>query len=130
MASILVLAHGGSWDRRYQVSALAASATTLGDSVELALFFGALDAWARGAWDRLDPAGPVTAEAIEATDFPPLSTLIEAARATGALTILACSASCRFLGLSPLQVQPTVDAIVGWQSFSQRITRCDRVVTF
>jgi len=51
MADLLILAHGGSWDMRFQISALAASTAAAGERVDVALFFGALDAWVRGRWD-------------------------------------------------------------------------------
>src|SRR3954449_9723019 len=61
MADLLILAHGGSWDMRFQISALAASTATAGERVDVALFFGALDAWVRGRWDELDPQPPLSA---------------------------------------------------------------------
>ena len=39
----------------------------------MALFFAALDAWARGRWDDLDPAPPLTPERLESFDMPPLT---------------------------------------------------------
>lgn len=127
---LLIFAHGGSWDRRYQVSALAASAAASGDRVDLALFFGALDAWARGEWDRLDPEPPVDPERLEGLDFPALTSLLEPARASGRLRVYACSASTRVLGLDPSVVQSGVDALCGWQTFAKLIAEADRVVTF
>lgn len=127
---LLILAHGGSWDLRYQVSALAASATAVGDRVDVALFFGALDAWVRGAWDRLDPAPPVDPEHLASLDFPPLTALLDGARATGKLRLYACSASARVLGLDPCEVQAEVDALCGWQTFTKLIAEADRVVRF
>jgi peroxiredoxin family protein len=51
MADLLILAHGGTWDMRFQTTSLAASVAAVGERVDVALFFGALDAWARG-WSR------------------------------------------------------------------------------
>lgn len=127
---LLLLAHGATWDLRYQISALAASATALGDEVELALFFGALDAWVRGDWDRLDPAPPLTAAGIEAIAFPPLSTLVAGARSTGRLRIYGCSASVRLLGLDPAHCLTRLDSFAGWPTFAQKIAEADRVVGF
>lgn len=127
---LLILAHGGSWDRRYQVSALAASAAAAGDRVDLGLFFGALDAWARGGWDRLDPEPPIDPERLKRLDFPALTTLLEPARASGRLHVYACSASARILGLDPPVVQSGVDVLCGWQTFAKLIAEADRVVTF
>lgn len=127
---LLILAHGGSWERRYQVSALAASAVSAGNRVDLGLFFGALDAWARGEWDRLDPRPPVDPARLSSFDFPSLSTLLEPTRADGGLHLYACSASVRILGLDPAQVQSRVDAVCGWQTFTKLIAEAERVVTF
>ncbi len=129
MPDLFILAHGGTWDLRFQISSLAASAAAAGEKVEIALFFAALDAWARGRWDELDPAPPVTSERIEALDLPPLSSLLTEGRASGAIRLFACSASARFLGLELGVVQERVDAILGWQSFAQRIREARSVVT-
>lgn len=128
--SLLILAHGGSWDRRFQVSSLAASAATSGVRVDLALFFGALHSWVEEAWDDLDPAPPLAAPELDARGAPLLSPLIEAARASGNLRVLACSASMRFLGLEAARVQPRVDLIAGWQTFTKLTLEADRTVTF
>lgn len=127
---LLILAHGGEWDRRYQVSALASSAVAAGDRVDVALFFGALEAWARGGWDRLDPAPPVEPGRLVSLDFPPLSDLLAAGREDGCLHLYACSASARILGLDPTGLQSRVDAVCGWQTFAKLIAQADRVVTF
>jgi len=129
MADLLILAHGGSWDMRFQISSLAASAAAAGERVDVALFFGALDAWARGRWDELDPQPPLSAERLESLAMPPLSEMLAAGREEGLIRFYACSASARMLGLDPAQVQASVDAILGWQSFSRMIRDSARVVT-
>ena len=83
MADLLILAHGGTWEMRYQISALAASAAAAGERVDVGLFFGALDAWARGRWDALDPGPPLSAERLESLGLPPLSEMMEGGAATG-----------------------------------------------
>ncbi len=128
--NLLVLAHDGTWDRRYQVSSLAASAAAQGDRVDLALFFAALDAWVRDDWDRLDPAPPLEAGRIASLGFPPLSGLIAGARESGHLRLFACSASVRLLDLEPERVQERVDLICGWARFTRMIAEADRVVTW
>ncbi len=125
---LLVLAHDGTWDTRFQVSSLAASAAGQGDRVDLALFFAALDAWVRDGWDRLDPAPPLAAERIEQLGFPPLSDLIAGARTSGRLRLFACSASVRLLDLDTARVQGKVDLICGWSRFTRMIAEADRVV--
>lgn len=130
MADLLILAHGSSWDMRYQISALAASAAASESQVDLAFFFGALDRWVRGQWDVLDPQAPLTAERLEVFDMPPLSEMLIPGRESGLIRLYACSASGRLLGLDPAQLQASVDAVLGWQSFSRMIQQTGRVVTF
>ncbi|HEX4495336.1 MAG TPA: hypothetical protein VIE43_06695 [Thermoanaerobaculia bacterium] len=129
MADLLILAHGGSWDMRFQISALAASTAAAGERVDVALFFGALDAWARGRWDELDPAPPVAVERLEALAMPPLTGMLAEGREEGLIRLYACSASARLLGLDTARVQASVDAILGWQSFSKMIRDASQVVT-
>lgn len=127
---LLILAHGAAWDRRYQASALAASAASAGDRVDLAFFFAALDAWIHGHWDDLDPEPPIDPDRLAALGFPPLSSLLGSARGSGNLTLYACSASSRILGLDPTEVQTRVDMLCGWQTFHKLIGEADKVVTF
>lgn len=127
---LLILSQGASWERRYQVSALAASAAARGDSVDLCFFFAALDAWVRGGWDELDPEPPVDPARLASLDFPPLTTLLEGARETGHLRTFACSASTRILDLDPTEAQAKVDVLCGWQTFAKLIAEADRVVSF
>ncbi len=129
MADLLILAHAGSWEMRFQVSSLAASAAAAGESVEIALFFAALDAWVGGRWDLLDPAPPVEAGRLEALGLPPLSSLLETGRGAGQIRLFACSASCRILGLDMARVQAEVDAVLGWQTFARMTATAGRVVS-
>jgi peroxiredoxin family protein len=130
MADLMILAHGGGWEMRFQVSSLAASAAAAGEQVEIALFFGALDSWTGGRWDALDPAPPVSAERLETLGMAPLSALLEAGRAAGSIRVYACSASARVLGLDMAKVQASVDAVLGWQTLSRMTATAGRVITF
>jgi peroxiredoxin family protein len=114
---------------RFQISSLAASAAAAGERVDVALFFAALGAWAGGRWDELDPQQPLTVERLESLDLPPLSEMLAAGRGDGRIRLYACSASMRLLGLDPAAVQASVDAVLGWQSFSRMIQDAGRVVT-
>lgn len=129
MADLLILAHGGTWDMRFQITSLAASAAAAGDRVDVGLFFGALEAWARGRWDELDPRPPLTAERLESLGMPPLSEMLADGRQEGRIRVYACSATVRLLGLDTAGVQASVDALLGWQSFSRMIKDAHRVVT-
>jgi peroxiredoxin family protein len=130
MADLLILAHAGTWEMRFQISSLAASAAAAGERVDLGLFFAALDAWSGGRWDELDPAPPLSADRLEALAMPPLSEMLASGREQGLLRLYACSASMRLMGLDAGTVQASVDAILGWQSFSRMIRDTPRVVTF
>jgi predicted peroxiredoxin len=129
MADLLILAQGGTWQDRFQISSLAASAAAVGEQVDIALFFRALEAWARNEWDRIDPQAPLSPERIDALQMPPLSSLLATGRAEGRIRLFACSASTRLLGLDPATVQARVDAIVGWPSFARMSGEAGRVVT-
>ena len=129
MAGLLILAHGGSWEMRFQISSLAASVAAAGDPVDVALFFDALRAWAGGQWDDLDPRPPLTADRLEALNMPPLSGMLAPGREDGLIRVYACSASARMLGLDAARVQASVDAFLGWQSFSRMIRDAAQVVT-
>ncbi len=129
MADLLILAHGGTWDMRFQISSLAASAAAAGERVDVALFFGALAAWANGEWDELNPQAPLSVERLEALDMPPLSQMLLPGREDGLIRLYACSATARLLGLDVARVQASVDALLGWQSFSRMIRETPRIVT-
>lgn len=130
MADLFILAHGATWEMRFQASSLAASAAAAGEQVEVALFFAALDAWVGGRWDALDPAPPLSAARLESLDLPPLTSLLADGRAAGAIRLFACSASCRTLGLDMERVQAAVDAVLGWQTFARLTAEAGRVVSF
>lgn len=98
--------------------------------MEIALFFAALEAWIEGRWDDFDPDPPLTAERLEAVAAPSLTQMLTPGREAGRIHIYACSASARFLGLDYARVQQHVDALLGWQSFAQKIEQAGRTVTF
>lgn len=114
---------------RFQISSLAASVAAAGERVDVALFFAALDAWARGRWDDLDPAPPLSAERLESFDLPPLTEMLAPGREDGLIRLYACSASTRLLELDTATVQAKVDVLLGWQSFSRMIREAGQVVT-
>lgn len=126
---LLILAHGGTWDRRFQISSLAASAASAGRAVDVALFFAALRSWVGGHWDALDPEPPLSAGRLQTLGMPPLTSMLEPWRARGLIRVYACSASMRLHGLDAAVTQATVDAILGWQSFSRMIEQARSVVT-
>jgi peroxiredoxin family protein len=126
---LLILAHGASWDRRFQISSLAASAASAGRAVDVALFFGALRCWVSGRWDALDPEPPLGPARLQQLGMPPLTSMLEPGRAQGLIHLYACSASMRLNALDSASTQSMVDAILGWQSFSRMIETSRSVVT-
>ena len=98
----VVLLQRGEADALYEAAAMAASATSLGVSVTLVWFDAALEALVAG---RIDEAADRGAS--------PLS-LLAAARETGRLRLLACSASAVNAGAGVESVRSRVDEIVGW----------------
>jgi peroxiredoxin family protein len=129
-SDLMILAHGGTWEMRFQVSSLAASAAAAGEEVEIALFFAALDSWAAGRWDDLDPAPPIAVARLETLGLAPLSSLLAPGRTAGSIRVYACSASSRILGLDLAMLQQSVDAVLGWQTLSRMTATAGRVVSF
>jgi predicted peroxiredoxin len=98
----VVLLQRGEADALYEAAAMAASATSLGVSVTLVWFDAALEALVAG---RIE-------EAAERGASP--SSLLAAARETGRLRSLACSASAVNARAGVESVRSRVDDIVGW----------------
>lgn len=98
----VVLLQRGEADALYEAAAMAASATSLGVSVTLVWFDAALEALVAG---RIE-------EAADRAASP--SSLLAAARETGRLRSLACSASAVNARAGVESVRSRVDDIVGW----------------
>jgi predicted peroxiredoxin len=112
--SWVVLLHRGEEDSLYEGAAMAAAAASLGISVTLVWFDAALAALVA---DRLDePDGPGGSAAA----------LLAAARETGLIRSLACSASAvnRKLGIE--RVREKVDDIVGWPTVVAQIRAANK----
>ena len=127
---LFILAHEPSWEYRFQVSSLAATAAASGKNVGIALFFAALRAWTDDRWSDLQPATAVDPDHTESLGLPPLTDYLKDGRAEGLIHLYACSASIRILKLDQAAVQERVDAIFGWQTFSSLIDQANSVVTF
>ncbi len=120
---LLVFLHSGEYDCMHQGLSAAASAASAGRAVEVYFFWWALERLIRGDLD-----GPATlgdgreelAEEFVERGFPTLRELLEAARATGRVRLLACSGSLAILGHTPNAVLDKVDEVVGWASILDR----------
>ena len=98
----VVLLQHGEPDALYEAAAMAASATSLSIAVTLVWFDAALEELVAG---RLEEAGARPTSAAE---------LLVAARETGRLRSLACSASAVSRRGAIERVRASVDEIVGW----------------
>jgi hypothetical protein len=97
----LVLLHRSEESTLHESAAMAASATSVGIAVTLVWFDSALDALVSGALG-------------EAEDESTTAALLAAARATGLLRSLACSASAVNRAGGVAAVRQAVDDVVGW----------------
>lgn len=117
---LLLLAHGGGYDRLHQLASCAAAATTQGQAVDIVFFFGALAALVEERFDevRLEPRQPeaeaaLSERVVEHQMHPPSENLRVAAE-TGLLRTFACSASLALVGAEAEAAAGKVDEIIGW----------------
>lgn len=114
----VVLVQRGEEDSLYEAAAMTASATSLGLSVTLVWFDAALEALLSG---RLEEAGSRPASAAE---------LLAAARETGRLRSLACSASAVNARAGIERVRTAVDDIVGWPTVISLMRSASRALVW
>ncbi|HEY3172994.1 MAG TPA: DsrE family protein [Thermoanaerobaculia bacterium] len=112
-SSWVVLLHRAEESALSEAAAMAAAATSLGISVTLVWFDGALDALVSG--DLEEFRGESSAAA-----------LLSSARDTGLLRSLGCSASAVNRKLDLDSVRAAVDEIVGWPTVVSLIRASDK----
>ena len=131
---LVLLCHHGGWDRLYQAASAAATATSMGQRVDVVFFFAALERLVSGRLDELtceprDEAREARLQAnAERAGTPPVSGLFAAARATGEARFWACSASIALTGVGPAAVREHVDEIVGWPTVLRLIGQAQHVL--
>lgn len=122
MSKCAVFLHSHQYDRTYQAVNILLGASSMGKKCYLFLFYGALATYIEGVWDEtgsLDrPDSPEWQKRLkngfDMSDTPSLHSLLDRTKdEPGGLTICACSASTRILGLEPSDVTRKVDQIVG-----------------
>jgi peroxiredoxin family protein len=118
MARVVLFFQQGEYELMHQGLSAAAAAAALGDPVELYFFWHALGRLVEGPLDA--PAHEETADRLEARGVPSLAELLKAVRGSGQARVLACSGSLAALGLTPADVEPHVDELVGWAGIVQR----------
>ncbi len=129
--SLVIFLHSHSFDRLYQAASITLSASSMGWSCHLFLFYQALSSYMEDTWDepRVAP-GPEPPNQVDtpgasswlhrlengfaSANLPSLYDMLEKARSEeGGLRICACSSSVRILGLDVESVRARVDDIVG-----------------
>ena len=131
---LLLLCHGGGWDRLHQAASCAATAAASGWRVDLVFYHGALEKLVEGRLDEwsLEPRDPERERRLEdradehGTTGP--AALLTAARSAGEVRLLACSASCALIGREAQDVAEHVDEVIGWPTTVALMERADRVL--
>ena len=97
----------------------ALAAVSMGRKVELFFFWFALERLVKPQPADAD-LRPDVADAMETRQVPTWRDLYTEVRASGLSTSFACSGSVAAMGLLPTDVEPHVDALIGWASILQR----------
>jgi peroxiredoxin family protein len=117
---ICVFLHRGEYDAVHQGMAIAAAGVSMGRRVELYFFWWALERLVQGRLDEPDLARDDVSATMELRGVPTIRQLLDVVRDSGLATIFACSGSMAAIGLTPPDVEPKVDALIGWTSILQR----------
>jgi len=125
-APLTIFLHSCAYDRIYQAVNLLLTASSMGRPCHLFLFYQALAAYAADGWDKTRvssgenlgggeaPWAEAVAGAFELANVPSLHKILDMARnESGGVSVYACSASIRLLGLDPAEIKTKVDEIVG-----------------
>lgn len=121
MGPVCVFLHRGEYDAVHQGVSTAAAAVAMGRKVELYFFWFALERLVRGQLDEPDLEGRDDVNAtMELRQVPTIRQLLDVVRDSGLATIFACTGSMASLGLTPPDVEPKVDSLIGWTSILAR----------
>jgi peroxiredoxin family protein len=120
-AILAIFLHSGEYDRLHQGLSIAAAGAALGRRVEVYFFWWALE---RILTDRLDepdfPDREEIAARFEARGLPTLRSLLAHLRASGQVTLVACSGSLAAIGRTPAEAEGRVDTLLGWTAILAR----------
>lgn len=117
---VCVFLHRGEYDAVHQGLSIAASAAAMGRKVELYFFWWALERLVRGNLDEPDLERDDVNATMELRGVPTLRHLLDVVRDSGHATVFACSGSMTSIGLTPPDVEPKVDMLIGWTAILQR----------
>ncbi len=112
--------HRGEYDAVHQGLSIAASAVSMGRRVELYFFWWALERLVKDSLDEPDLERDDVNATMELRGVPTLRDLLGVVRDSGLATVLACTGSMASLGLTPPDVEPKVDLLIGWTAILQR----------
>lgn len=142
--TFVIFLHSSRYDRIYQAVNLQLTASSMGWRCYLCLFYEALATFVDGSWNDVTLLPEVGTSPYPKTQQKWLETLergfelsnlrslydllANAKREKGGLTVFACSASVKFLGLDPADVKIRVDEIVGLPTMWQVASKADRVL--
>jgi peroxiredoxin family protein len=110
----------GEYDAMHHGLSTAAAAAAMGRQVELYFFWWALERLVRGQLDDPDLERDDVNTTMELRGIPTLRQLLDVARDSGRCKLFACSGSLQAIGLTSAQVEPHVDALIGWTAILKR----------
>ena len=117
---VCIFLHRGEYDAVHQGLSIAASAVSMGREVELYFFWWALERLVRGKVDEPDLERDDVNATMELRRIPTIRQLLDVVRDSGHAKLFACSGSMASIGLLPPEVEPKVDALIGWTAILQR----------
>ncbi|MEW6431936.1 MAG: hypothetical protein AB1730_10555 [Myxococcota bacterium] len=119
-APVVIFLHRGEYDVVHQGLAIAAAAVAMGRRAEVYFFWWALERLVRGGLDEPDLERDDVNATMELRGVPTARQLLDVVRDSGLGKVFACSGSMAAIGLTPPDVEPRVDALVGWTAILQR----------
>lgn len=117
---VCIFFHRGEYDAVHQGLSIAAAAVAMDRPVELYFFWWALERLVRGKLDEPDLERDDVNATMELRGVPTLRQLLDVVRDSGHATLFACTGSMAAVGLTPPDVEPKVDALIGWTAILQR----------
>ena len=117
---VCLFLHRGEYDAVHQGLSIAASATAMGRKVELYFFWWALERLVKGKIDEPDLERDDVNATMELRRVPTIRQLLDVVRDSGHATLFACTGSMTAIGLTPPDVEPKVDMLIGWTAILQR----------
>jgi peroxiredoxin family protein len=117
---VCVFFNRAEYEAIHQGLSVAAAATALGRRVELYFFWWALERLVRGNLDEPDLERDEINATMELRGIPTLRQLLDVVRDSGQAKLFACTGSMASIGLTPVEVEPKVDALIGWTTILQR----------